>query len=108
MQVTEIITRYEQILAASAEMVLSAQESRWDDLINLEIDRRELIEVVTAEAPTRFDDVALQARKETLIRSILAADEQVNALTAAWMSEMQVILTSVHAERKLARAYETG
>lgn len=107
MQAAEIISRYEQILAASAEMLVLARDSRWDDLVNLEIARRELIQIVTAERTTRFDDVALQGRKETLIRGILAADEEVKTLTAAWMSEMQGILSSVQAERKLTRAYET-
>lgn len=108
MQALEIISRYEQISAASAEMVVLAQESRWEDLVNLEVARRVLIQVVTAEPAVRFDDAALQARKETLIRGILVADEQVKTLTAAWMLEIQGILTSVQAERKLAIAYETG
>ena len=108
MQAAEVIKRYEHILAASGEMVLAAEENRWEDLINLEITRRDLIIEVTAEPATPFADAALQARKESLIRGVLAADERVKALTTAWMSEMQGILTSVQAERKLARAYETG
>ena len=108
MQVAEVISRYEHILAASGEMTLAAEENRWEDLINLEIARRDLINDVTAEPATPFADAALQARKETLIRGILAADERVKSLTATWMAEMEGILTSVHAERKLARAYETG
>ncbi|MDP1681679.1 MAG: flagellar protein FliT [Burkholderiales bacterium] len=108
MQVAEVISRYEHILAASGEMALAAEENRWEDLINLEIARRDLINDVTAESATPFADAALQARKETLIRAILAADEQVKSLTATWMAEMEGILTSVQAERKLARAYETG
>lgn len=108
MQAAEVINRYEHILAASGEMVVAAEENRWEDLVNLEIARRELIVVVTAESATPFSDAALQARKESLIRGILAADERVKSLSAAWMAEMQGILTSVQAERKLARAYETG
>lgn len=108
MQAADVIHRYEFILAASGEMVAAAQENRWEDLINLEITRRERILEVTAEPAAPFADAALQARKESLIRGILAADERVKALTAAWMSEMQGILTSVQAERKLARAYESG
>ncbi len=108
MQAAEVISRYEHILAASGEMTLAAEENRWEDLINLEIVRRDLIVEVTAEPATPFADAALQARKETLIRGILAADERVKSLTVTWMAEMEGILTSVQAERKLARAYETG
>lgn len=108
MQAREVIQRYEHILAASSEMVLAAEENRWEDLINLEITRRDLILQVTAEPNTPYDDGVLQARKESLIRGVLAADERVKALTASWMAEMEGILTSVQAERKLARAYETS
>lgn len=108
MQAAEVILRYEHILSASKEMVAAAVENRWDDLINLEISRRVLIVEVTAEPATPLSDAVLQTRKETLIRAILAADERVKALTAAWMQEMEGILTSVQAERKLAKAYETG
>ena len=108
MQAAEVISRYEHILAASGEMTLAAEENRWEELINLEIVRRDLIVEVTAEPATPFADAALRARKETLIRGILAADERVKSLTVTWMAEMEGILTSVQAERKLARAYETG
>ncbi len=104
----DIIQRYESIVAASAEMVNAALENRWDDLIELEITRRNQILEVTAESAAPFADAAQQAHKERLIRSILEADAQVKALTEAWMAEMSGILTSVQAERKLARAYQTG
>jgi len=108
MQAPEVIQRYEHILAASGEMVVAATENRWDDLINLEIARRSHILEVTAESAAPFVNAAQQAHKERLIRNILEADAQVKALTEAWMAEMSVILTSVQAERKLARAYQTG
>lgn len=108
MQAQEIIQRYEAILTASGEMVTAAKENRWDDLIDMEIARRAQIIEVTAEPATPFTDQALQARKETLIRGILEADAQVKALTEAWMAEMSGILNSVQAERKLARAYQSG
>ena len=104
----EIIRRYEAILTESGEMVAAAQENRWEDLIELEITRRAHILAVTAESATPFADAAMQANKERLIRAILDADAQVKSLTSAWMSEISGILTSVQAERKLARAYQTG
>lgn len=108
MQATEVINRYEHILAASGEMVVAAEENRWEDLVNLEIARRALIVEVTAEPAAPYADAALQARKDSLIRGILAADERVKALTTTWMSEIEGILTSVQAERKLAKVYNTG
>lgn len=108
MQAAEVIQRYAHILAASGEMVTAAKEGRWDDLVEMEIARRELIVQVTAEPATLYADAAVQARKESLIRSIMAADQQVKALTTAWMAEIQCMLGSMQAERKLARAYNTA
>ena len=107
MQAPEVIQRYEHILAASGKMVQAAEENRWEDLVNLEIARRELILKVTAEPAAPLADAALQTRKESLIRGIMAADERVKTLTKTWMTEIEGILTSLQAERKLARAYET-
>lgn len=108
MQAAAVVQHYEHILAASAEMVVAATENRWEDLIVLEISRRDLLAEVMAESAAPFTDEALLTRKESSIRGILAADERVKALTAVWMTEMEGILSSVQAERKLARAYETG
>lgn len=108
MQAGEVIQRYERILAASGEMVVAAEESRWEDLLTLESARRNLVAEVVAEPATRFANAALQARHDSLIREILAADVRVKNLTSAWMAEIGCILTSMHAERKLARAYNTG
>lgn len=107
MQATDTIQRYERILATSSQMVLAAEESRWDELIDMEIARRELILEATSLSTAPLADEKLQLHKETLIRGILAADERVKALTATWMKEMEGILSSVQAERKLARAYES-
>lgn len=106
MQAPDVIQRYERILAASGEMVLAAEENRWEDLIEMEVARRELILEVTEKSAAPLADEVLQVRKETLIRGILAADERVKTLTSSWMKEMEGVLSSVQAERKLARAYE--
>ncbi len=107
MQAADVIIAYERILAASGEMVKAAEESRWDELVEIEIARRKLILAVTAEPAAPLSDPTLQARMERLIRSVLAADQQVKTLTMAWMSEIQGMLGSMQAERKLAKAYNT-
>ena len=106
MRVLDIIPRLERALAESQVMLVAAQDGCWDDLIELEIARRDLIAEASRVETTVLDD-ALVARKKDLIRDILAADAQIKALTQAWMGELQSVLTSVQVERKLIRAYES-
>ena len=106
MQGYDIIQRLEGILAESQTMLAAATEGRWDDLIELEVARRaSVLEIAATQAA--IPDAALQERKKNLVRDILAADAQTKTLTEAWMSEIQSVLTSVQAERKLIRAYES-
>ena len=106
MRMLDIIPRLERALAESQAMLAAAQDGRWDDLIEMETARRNLIAEASGVEVTVLDD-ALVARKKDLIRDILAADAQIKALTQAWMGELQDVLTSVQVERKLIRAYES-
>ena len=103
----DLISRLERILFESQAMLAAASDGRWDDLIEQEAARRDsIVEATHTLAP--LSDQGLIERKQALIRQILVADEQIKTLTQAWMGELQGVLTSVQAERKLARAYETG
>jgi hypothetical protein len=50
----------------------------------------------------------LAAEKDALIQAVLEADREITALTRAWMDEMNEVLASVHAQRRLERAYHGG
>jgi len=107
MRMLDIIPRLERALTESQAMLAAAQEGRWDDLIEMETARRDLIAAASRVEATVLPENALVARKKELIRDILAADAQIKALTQAWMGELQSVLTSVQVERKLIRAYES-
>lgn len=106
MRVFGSILHLEHALAKSQVMLAAAQEGCWDDLVELETARRGLLTEASQVAAAVLDDTQI-ARKQGLIRDILAADAQIKALTQAWMNELQSVLTSVQVERKLIRAYES-
>lgn len=103
----DLLAAYERVVAASEHMLAAAEQSHWDELIALEIDRREMIGQLAAQpGPTLTDEE--QTRKRALITRTLELDERVRTLTRAWMDETQVILTSLQAQRKLNKAYHPG
>lgn len=105
LEAADIIERYGRILASSEQMLAAAEQSHWDELVALETARRELLAAVTAE-PTPSLNESQRAQKRELIMRTLNTDERVRALTQPWMDELQVILTSVQAQRKLNKAYD--
>lgn len=107
MEAAEVVDGYGRILAASERMLAAAERSQWDALVDLELARRELIATVTAEPGAHLSDMQ-RAKKREFITRTLEIDGRVRALTQSWMAELQVILTSVQAQRKLSRAYEAG
>ena len=107
MEAADVIQSYGRILASSEQMLAAAEQSHWDELVELELGRRQLIAEVTAE-PGPVLGEALRAQKQDLITRTLAMDERVRALTQSWMAELQVILTSVQAQRKLNKVYDAG
>lgn len=104
MNAAELIQGYGRLLATSEQMLAAAEQSHWDELVELEFDRRQLLAALTAESGPTLTE-SQQAQKRELINRTLEMDGQVRTLTQAWMTEMQVILTSLQAQRKLNKAY---
>lgn len=99
-----ILNHLECILAESQAMLTAATQGHWDELVELEARQRVLMAALD-QAQIDFSDDVLKKRKDILLRQIGAAHEQIKTLTQSWMSEIQGVLTSVRAERKLLKAY---
>ncbi len=104
MDARDMLNHLECILAESQAMLAAATQGQWDELAELEARQRVLINAL-GQAQIVFSDDALKERKEILMQQIGAAHEQIKTLTQSWMSEIQGVLTSVRAERKLLKAY---
>jgi flagellar protein FliT len=105
MDAAEALSRYREIRKTTQRMLEAARAGEWDRLVELEAARRDLIGAVTAESVS-FGPLA--AEKDALIQAVLEADREITALTRAWMDEMNEVLASVHAQRRLERAYHGG
>ena len=108
MDQAQILGVYSAAWSATQRMLEAARASEWDALIVLEQGRDALLAQVMqtpAQAPAPGDPH--QAAETTrLIRGILAADQQIQGLTRAWMDEINGVLSSVQAEKKLLKAYD--
>ena len=104
MNARDMLNHLECILAESQAMLAAATQGQWDELAELEARQRVLINALD-QAHIAFSDDAFKERKQILIRQIGGAHEQITILTQSWMGEIQGVLTSVRAERKLLKAY---
>lgn len=105
MDQAQILATYGAAWIATQQMLEAARAEEWDQLIALEQGRDELLSQlmqVQACAPVAPQQGAEIAK---LIRSILAADQQIQGLTRVWMDEINGVLNSVQVEKKLLKAY---
>ena len=91
----------------SRQMLEAAANSRWDDLSELEKKRAALLAGIEPGAVAGLSDAGLRQRLTVVIQKILESDSQIKTLTEAWMTELNGILHSLGAEKKLQQAYDT-
>jgi flagellar protein FliT len=110
MDQAQILAAYSAAWNATQRMLQAARAEQWDALIELEQGRDGLLaQLMQAQAPTQTKasvDPQQAAETARLIRNILAADQQIQGLTRAWMDEINGVLGSVQAEKKLLKAYD--
>lgn len=105
MDAARALDQYRVIEETTRRMLAAARDGDWEALVNLETARKAMIERVTAQA---VDFGPHAAEKDVFIRAILEADQEITRLTRAWMDEMQDMLATLRAQRKLAEAYHHG
>lgn len=96
---------YRQIRELTGRMLEAARAGDWDTLVELEAGRRAAVEAVTNE-PVVFG--ALASERDAIIRAILQADQEIADLVRAWRTELNGMLASLAAQRKLERVYRPG
>lgn len=98
----KISSRYDEIWAATQQMLEAARKDDWDGLVALEKSRMAMVLALKGL------DVATASSQEHIaatIHQILAADEEIKPLVASWMDELQGRLASVGNEKKLSQTY---
>jgi flagellar protein FliT len=107
LQEPAILAAYDAALVLSRRMLEAATSGMWDDLIELEKKRVALFVEIESGAIADLSDSGIQKRLAATIQQILESDRQTKVLTEAWMDEVNGILHSLGAERKLQQAYDT-
>lgn len=103
----ELLDHYTQLLQLTQEMLELARRSDWDRMIDVERARSAIVDDLT-RLDVQIDwSQADLARKSALIQSVALADDEIKALTQAWMGELKEILGSIETEKKLSKTYES-
>ena len=102
----QTIMAYKAILATTGKMLVAAQNNRWDELISLEQECRELTQILIKGDPEPLLDKELLQNKIKIIHQILDDDAQIRAITEPWMMRLQELLSTNERTRNLQRAYQ--
>ncbi|BAN35467.1 hypothetical protein SCD_n01646 [Sulfuricella denitrificans skB26] len=107
MSSAELIEQYDAIWRLTQKMLEAANQAEWDRLIELVQVRAALTDTLMKQENEDLWAREEQFRKGELIHKTLSADKEIKMLTEAWKGELQEILGSIGAEKKLLKAYET-
>ena len=102
----QLLARYTDAWEMTRQMLEAARSESWDELLNLDQTRDQLFAGLMQVSPVAPENLQLADETATLIRNILAADQQIQSLSQAWMEEINGVLTSVTVEKKLLKAYD--
>lgn len=107
MDSTQTIMTYKAILATTGKMLAAAQNKKWDELVSLEQECRQLTGMLIKEDPEPILDKELLQNKIRIIHQILDDDAQIRAITEPWMMRLQDTLNINGRTRNLQQAYQT-
>lgn len=107
MNSAELLERYDAISQITQDMLEAARHGKWDELAGFVQTRASLTEHLMMQESPDLWGAEEQNQRNDLIRSVLAADEEIKILTKSWMNELREQLGSVGTEAKLNKAYET-
>jgi flagellar protein FliT len=102
---TDALSYYESVAAASADMLAAARRKDWDALAESERRCAAVIAMLKAsDAEARLDEDK-RPRKAEIIRRVLADDAEIRRLLDPRMRELEHLLGSARTRRRLDDAY---
>lgn len=104
-RIRQLVQKYEQLAALSAQMHETARQAQWEQLVSLEQTRGDVLALIKLLDVEATLDAASRQQKIELILKIQADDAETRKLAQAWMGELQSIMNSVHLEQRLKEAY---
>ncbi len=107
MHSAQIITLYEEMLAITGKMLVTAQKGDWETLIILEKECQKLTKKLIQNSSEPELSNALQRKKAKIIRQVLNDNAEIKSITEPRMKELQEILDTTGHKRHLQRAYHS-
>jgi flagellar protein FliT len=105
MTTARILAHYESLATLSGRMAEAARLGEWDQLIDLERQRTEIVAAVQPLDAAQPLDATARERKNALITAALADEAEVRTLVQAWMSEYEHTQQCNAQELRLLREY---
>lgn len=102
---TNLLHCYESIAEASAQMLAAARAADWDALVAAERECAQRVERLRREVAPASLGRAGDRRRHDIIRTVLAHDAEIRALTQPWMTKLEQLLHGVSAGRRVEQAY---
>ncbi len=102
---TNVLHCYEAIAEASARMLAAARRADWDALIAAEKECAQRVERLKAARVGGSLGRDGDARRHDIVRTVLAHDAEIRALTQPWMANLEQLLHGVSAGRRVEQAY---
>jgi len=101
-----VLSTYASAWTLTQRMLEAAQGEDWDVLIELGRERDVLFDQLVQAQPAPPADPQQASELALLIRRLLETEQQIQGLSRAWMDEINGVLSSVQAEKKLLKAYD--
>lgn len=105
MNVPQVIANYEVLLALTGQMHEAALAEEWDQLVDIEQQRGELIAAIKPVDAEVELDMAARQQRDQMIHKILTDDAEIRCRVQAWMSQLQLSMQSNRQEQRLLQTY---
>jgi flagellar protein FliT len=102
---TDTLSHYESVAAASGDMLEAARRRDWGALADAERRCAVVIAVLKASGAGARLDADKQRRKADIIRRVLAHDAEIRRLLDPRMRELEHLLGSARTQRRVDDAY---
>lgn len=105
MNTTQVIANYEALLALTGQMRVAAMDGEWDQLVEIEQQRGDLIAAIKPVDAEAELDMAARQQRDQMIHKILTDDAEIRCRVQAWMSQLQLSMQSNRQEQRLLQTY---
>jgi flagellar protein FliT len=105
MNTTQVIANYEALLALTGQMRVAAMDGEWDQLVEIEQQRGDLIAAIKPVDAELVLDMDTREQRDQMIHKILTDDAEIRTRVQAWMSQLQLSMQSNRQEQRLLQAY---